>query len=95
MASFAGDIDDIKVEDRLYALGESQGGYLTARQAIDAGVARSTLTYHAREDRMLQRVGRGVYRMRRFPSSPHEHVIPFGWVSLARRLWSRMSARWS
>ena len=65
MASFAGDINDIGVDDRLYALGESQGGYLTARQAIDAGVARSTLTYHAREGGMLQRVGRGVYRLRR------------------------------
>jgi predicted transcriptional regulator of viral defense system len=83
MASFAGDIDDIKVEDRLYALGESQGGYLTARQAIDADVARSTLTYHAREGGMLQRVGRGVYRLRRFPSSPHEHVIPV-WLGLSR-----------
>jgi predicted transcriptional regulator of viral defense system len=83
MASFAGDIDDISVEDRFYALGESQGGYLTAQQAIDAGVARSTLTYHAREAGMLQRVGRGVYRLRRFPSSPHEHVIPV-WLGLSR-----------
>ena len=83
MASFAGDTDDISVEDRLYALGESQGGYLTARQAIDAGVARSTLTYHAREGGMLQRVGRGVYRLRRFPSSQREHVIPV-WLALSR-----------
>jgi predicted transcriptional regulator of viral defense system len=83
MASFAGDSNDIGVEDRLYSLGESQGGYLTALQAIDAGVARSTLTYHAREGGMLQRVGRGVYRLRRFPSPSHEHVIPV-WLGLSR-----------
>ena len=83
MASFDGDSRDTGVEDRLYVLGESQGGYLTAQQAIDAGVARSTLTYHARESGLLQRVGRGVYRLRRFPSSPHEHVIPV-WLGLAR-----------
>jgi predicted transcriptional regulator of viral defense system len=83
MASFVGDSDDIGVEDHLYALGESQGGYLTAQQAVDAGVARSTLTYHARGGGMLQRVGRGVYRLRRFPSAPHEHVIPV-WLGLSR-----------
>jgi predicted transcriptional regulator of viral defense system len=67
----------------LYALAEPQGGYLTAQQAIDAGVARSTLTYHAREGGMLQRVGRAVYRLRRFPGSPHEHVVPV-WLGLSR-----------
>lgn len=69
-------------QDRLYSLGEDQGGYLTARQAIEAGVPRSTLTYHAREGGTLQRVGRGVYRLRRFPSSRHEHVIA-AWLALA------------
>jgi predicted transcriptional regulator of viral defense system len=83
MASIAGDNRDIGVEDRLYALGEPQGGYLTAQQAIDAGVARSTLTYHAREGEMLERVARGVYRLRRFPSAPHGHVIPV-WLGLSR-----------
>jgi predicted transcriptional regulator of viral defense system len=78
MAGITGDSRDIGAEDRLYVLGESQGGYLTAQQAIDAGVARSTLTYHAHDGGMLLRVGRGVYRLRRFPSSPHEHVIPVG-----------------
>ncbi|HEV7495715.1 hypothetical protein [Baekduia sp.] len=69
--------------DRLYAVAEPQGGYFTAQQAIDAGVARSTLTYHAREGGMLQRAGRAVYRLRRFPSAPHEHVVPV-WLGLSR-----------
>jgi predicted transcriptional regulator of viral defense system len=69
--------------DRLYALAEPQGGYFTAQQAIDAGVARSTLTYHAREGGTLQRAGRAVYRLRRFPSASHEHVVPV-WLGLSR-----------
>jgi predicted transcriptional regulator of viral defense system len=83
IANFVGDNNDTSVEDCLYALGEPQGGYFTAQQAIDAGIARSTLSYHAREGRVLQRAGRAVYRLRRFPSSPHEHVIPV-WLGLSR-----------
>jgi predicted transcriptional regulator of viral defense system len=83
MASFVGDNDDTSAVDRLYALAEPQGGYFTAQQAIKAGVARSTLTYHAREGGSLQRAGRAVYRLRRFPGSPHEHVVPI-WLGLSR-----------
>jgi predicted transcriptional regulator of viral defense system len=83
MASLIGDSHDVSAVDRLYALAEPQGGYFTAQQAIDAGVARSTLTYHAREGGMLQRAGRAVYRLRRFPSAPHEHVVPV-WLGLSR-----------
>jgi predicted transcriptional regulator of viral defense system len=83
MGKFIGDRDDTNAADRLYALAEPQCGYLTAQQAIEAGVARSTLTYHAREGGMLQRAGRAVYRLRRFPSSPHEHVVPV-WLGLSR-----------
>jgi predicted transcriptional regulator of viral defense system len=83
MASSPGEIADISVEDRLYALAEGQSGFFTAQQAIDAGVARSTLAYHARESGMLRRAGRGVYRLRRFPSSPHEHVV-CAWLGLSR-----------
>lgn len=57
MAKELGEIRDNGAEDGLYALAEAQGGYLTAQQAIDAGVPRSTLTYHARESGTLERVG--------------------------------------
>jgi predicted transcriptional regulator of viral defense system len=83
MTSFTGDSRDISVEDRLYAVAEAHGGYLTAQQAMGAGVSRSTLAYHAREGGMLRRTVRGVYRLRRFPGSPHEHVIP-AWLGLSR-----------
>jgi predicted transcriptional regulator of viral defense system len=83
MAKDVGEIRDIKAEDLLYGLGESQGGYLTAQQAVEAGVPRSTLSYHAGEGGTLERVGHGVYRLRRFPSSPHGHVIA-AWLALSR-----------
>ena len=83
MAKELGEIRDGSAEDRLYALAEAQGGYLTAQQAIDAGVPRSTLTYHARESGTLERVGHAVYRLRRYPSSPHERVIP-AWLTVSR-----------
>ena len=83
MAKEVGEIRDENAEDRLYTLAEAQGGYLNAQQAIEAGVPRSTLTYHAREGGTLERVGHAVYRLRRFPSSQHEHVIP-AWLALAR-----------
>ena len=83
VAKEAGDIRDESIADRLYALAEAQGGYLNAQQAVEAGVSRSTLSYHAREGGRLVRVGYAVYRLRRFPSSPHEHVIP-AWLALSR-----------
>jgi predicted transcriptional regulator of viral defense system len=83
MASIVGENDDVSAADRLYSLAEPQGGYLTAQQAIEAGLARSTLTYHAREGGTLQRASRAVYRLRRFPSSPHEHVVPV-WLGMSR-----------
>jgi predicted transcriptional regulator of viral defense system len=83
MGGKPGEINDISVQDRLYVLAEGQRGFFTAQQAINAGVARSTLTYHARDGGTLRRAGRGVYRLRRFPSSPHEHVI-CAWLGLSR-----------
>lgn len=73
---------DTKVMDRFYEIAESQGGYLAAHQAVAAGIPRSTLGYHAGPGKALERVGPGVYRLRRFPTPPHGHVIA-GWLALA------------
>lgn len=78
----SGESRDTKVMDRLYEIAEGQGGYLAAHQALAAGIPRSTLTYHAGEGKALERVGPGVYRLRRFPTPPHGHVIA-GWLALA------------
>lgn len=70
---------DKDVGGRLYALAEGNAGYLTARAAADAGLARSTLSHHARPGGRLVHVARGLYRLRDFPSSPHEHIVA-GWL---------------
>lgn len=73
---------DGSVMDRLYEIAEAQGGFIAAHQAVDAGIPRSTLSYHATHGDALERVAHGVYRMRRFPTSPRGHVIA-GWLALA------------
>src|SRR6266511_1343625 len=67
--------------DGLYWAAESQAGYFTAGQALAAGMDRSTLRHHARPRGRYERVRRGLYRLRHFPSSPHEHVVA-AWLDL-------------
>lgn len=68
--------------DGLYRLAESQAGHFTAQQALAAGMDRSTLRHHARRGGRYERVRRGLYRLRHFPSSPHEHIVAT-WLSLS------------
>ena len=63
----------------LYALAEGTAGYFTARAAAEAGISRSTLSHHARPGGRLLHVARGLYRLRDFPSSLHEHIVA-GWL---------------
>lgn len=67
--------------DGLYRQAEAQAGYFTARQAVNAGMDRSTLRHHARPGGRYERVRRGLYRLRHFPSSPHEHIMA-AWLPL-------------
>lgn len=60
---------------------ESQAGYFTAGQALEAGMNRATLRHHARPGGRYQRVGWGLYRLRHFPPSPREHVMA-AWLPL-------------
>jgi len=83
MAKDLGVSRDTTAMDRMYGIAEAQGGYLSAAQAIAAGIPRSTLTYQAREGSALERVAQGVYRLRRFPTPPHGHVIA-AWLAVAR-----------
>jgi predicted transcriptional regulator of viral defense system len=68
--------------DSLYRTAESQAGYFTTRQAIDAGMDRSTLSRHARPAGRYARVRQGLYRLRHFPSSAHEHAVAT-WLSVS------------
>jgi predicted transcriptional regulator of viral defense system len=67
--------------DGLYRQAEAQAGYFTAQQAVAAGMDRSTLRHHARPGGRYERVRRGLYRLRHFPSSSYEHVMA-AWLPL-------------
>jgi predicted transcriptional regulator of viral defense system len=67
--------------DSLYRIAESQAGYFTAHQALESGMDRSTLLHHARPGGRYERVRRGLYRLRHFPSGPHDHVMA-AWLPL-------------
>lgn len=64
-------------QDRWETLGriaESQAGYVTSAQAAQAGFHRNALRHHTGEGGRLERAGRGLYRLRFYPSSPFEHI---------------------
>jgi len=56
---------------RLFDLASEQHGHFTTQQAQDVGFSRALLSYHAGTGR-LERIRRGLYRLREYPSSPHE-----------------------
>lgn len=70
--------------DQLFAVAESQDGYFTTAQALGAGFARSTHSYHVTAENWL-REQRGIYRLRRFPVSETGYLVPWS-------LWSRNRA---
>jgi predicted transcriptional regulator of viral defense system len=50
-----------------------QSGYFTADQASEHGVSRQLLNHHVRQGR-FERVRRGLYRVRGFPTSQHDDI---------------------
>lgn len=60
--------------EKLFQIASQQGGYFTARQAHQSGFTKYLIRHHARGGR-FQRVQRGLYRLRQFPTSPQDHVI--------------------
>ncbi len=58
----------------LYGAADSQAGYFTAAEARRAGYSWALLSHHVRSG-LIRRVSRGVYRLRDYPSSPHEELI--------------------
>lgn len=67
--------------DRLYAIAEPQAGFFAAGQALSAGIGRSTLRHHARPGGRYERVRRGLYRLRHFPTGRFDHLYA-AWVPL-------------
>src|SRR5579859_2341615 len=58
----------------LFAIASSQGGYFTAAQAHEAGFSVRLLQHQADSSRFC-RIHRGIYRLRDYPSSPHDEVM--------------------
>jgi len=58
----------------LFRIAASQMGHVTTRQANDCGVASNLIAYHVMTGRLI-RTHRGIYRIRDYPSSPHEEVM--------------------
>ncbi|WP_324715334.1 type IV toxin-antitoxin system AbiEi family antitoxin domain-containing protein [Carboxydochorda subterranea] len=59
--------------ERLFEIASVQAGYFTAAQARSAGYTRQNLAYHVAAGR-FERVARGLYRLRQYPSFPYEDV---------------------
>ena len=62
------------VLDHLYPAADAQLGYFTTSQAEELGVDRRYLTHHLRSGN-LERVERGIYRLRHYPSHRFEDVM--------------------
>jgi len=58
----------------LYDIAEQQAGYFTTKQAAEAGFSRERLVKHTRTGR-FKRLGRGIYRLSQFPSTPAEDLF--------------------
>jgi len=61
--------------DQLWEIAAAQMGYFTVAQADEAGFSRPLLQYHLTSGK-LERSGRGVLRLARFPPDDHEDLMP-------------------
>lgn len=66
----------------LFAATAGQQGYFTTAQAKACGFRGNLLNHHVRAGR-FQRVYRGVYRLRDYPSSPREEVMA-AWLAVGK-----------
>ena len=57
--------------DQLYQIAETQAGYFSAAQARLAGFSHALASYHVQSG-LFERIRPGLYRLVRFPASPHE-----------------------
>ncbi len=66
----------------LFALSSEQAGYFTSAQAQAHGYSSQLVGYHADHGR-FERVRRGLYRLRDYPSSPREEVMA-AWLAAGK-----------
>jgi predicted transcriptional regulator of viral defense system len=73
--------DTLEARRALQALAVVQGGYFTAKQALEAGYSYSHLAYHLKSSN-FERAGQGLYRLPGVPLSEHDDLVRLA-------LWSR------
>jgi predicted transcriptional regulator of viral defense system len=59
-----------------------QSGYFTSKQASEHGVSRQLLNHHVTQGR-FERIRRGLYRVRGFPTSQHDDIRE-KWMAIGR-----------
>jgi predicted transcriptional regulator of viral defense system len=76
---------------QLSEMAEEQWGFVTRRQALRLGVSRRSWERMAAESGFLQKVARGVYRLRGAPPPDHEQLRA-AWLQLAPEVpvWERV-----
>ena len=60
--------------DRLYEMASQQAAYFTAEQARRCGFSGQLISWHVRAGRFT-RVRRSLYRLKRYPASPDDHIV--------------------
>lgn len=79
----------VSVSDRpdhlyLYEIAAGQHGYFTAAQARACGFSSRLLAHHVARGR-YERVRWGLYRLRAYPSGPHDEVVA-AWLAVGKEL---------
>jgi predicted transcriptional regulator of viral defense system len=60
--------------EALFETASGQAGYFTTEQAAVVGFSSALLTHHTKSGR-FRRIGRGLYRLRDFPSDSSEEIV--------------------
>lgn len=76
--------DPRDTERCLLVIASEQGGYFTAAQALSVGYTYRQQHFHRERGNWLL-IDRGLFRLRDYPSSPHEDLIRWGFWSRDRR----------
>lgn len=79
--------------DRLYETAAGQSGYVTTKQAAEAGYSTQLLRKHIRAGR-IARPQRGIYRLVHFPSRDHEEFATVWLWSGHAGVFSQDTAMW-
>lgn len=61
--------------DSLYEAAAPQGGYFVLADALAAGFSAQLLNYYCGS--RVDRIGRGIYRLRHFPYTQEDEFVPF------------------